>query len=228
MALAPRILVFAVVALFYNVEAQEQIKAPDFGFELSVPGPAFKYPAVSLGAWTSLSEKSVLGIEAGYGGRGLFFRRERIDNTFQQTHRRYFVSVLYGYHLDASPWTHYDLTVGPYYMSMQAEIGQSFIDNMPEGALTAHSGADYQVKRYGILPGIGLRAFTGRASFGFRAQFPIFYEESDFENIQNPLLVLDFDPYEIEDYQREVSQISVGFVLSVSLGITFFRRTQTN
>jgi len=71
-------------------------------------------------------------------------------------------------------------------MSMQAEVGRSFIYDLPKGAFTARSGAEYHLRRYGILPGIGLTTYTGRTSFGVRAQLPVFNEKSEFENIQNP------------------------------------------
>lgn len=212
-----------LVGINQTISAQETWLKDNLGLDFGIPGPSLKFPSVSLGIWTAASERSWLGLEAGYGGRGLLIKRNKFDRTYRESHERYFVSTQYGYVIRSkSQYIHY-LTIGMYYMSMNAEIGRGFIDDMPAGAITAHSGAEYHVWRLGILPGTGIRAFTGCVSFNAQVQIPIYYEESSFENIQNPLLVVDLDPNEVQEYQHKVSHISAGFVISIRAGLVFKR-----
>jgi hypothetical protein len=111
-------------------------------------------------------------------------------------------------------------------MDMRARIGQGFVVDIPEGGLTAHFGADYRHQRVGILPGIGFRFLPGLITFDFRAQLPVYYESTSVRNIQNPLVVLDLKPTDVEDYQKNLSRVNAGFVLSFRIGVVLSRKEE--
>jgi hypothetical protein len=110
---------------------------------------------------------------------------------------------------------------GPYWLDVDAEVGKGFIYNMPEGAMTAHSGAQMHLSRLGLRTTTGIRFFVGPITMGVRLHVLAYHAKTRFDRIENPLLVLEYKPPEIRSYQEAVSEFRHSPSLTIHVGIAF-------
>lgn len=195
-----------------------------FGFELGYPGISGRFSVIHLTGWYAPSEQNRIEASIGYGGKGRFIERNQLDRKYNQTLERFTASVQWFYNLHTEPSFLTYAGAGPFYAKHKAEIGQSYIFDMPEDAITAHSGAHYELRRIGLLPSSGVKFFAGNVTFDLRLHIPLFYEKSTFSDIEEPLLVVDFEPYELHDYQKKVDQLGVRVAFDVSIGFALQKR----
>jgi hypothetical protein len=111
-------------------------------------------------------------------------------------------------------------------MAAGDHLSRGFIYNMPEGALTVHYGADFRVTRLGLQYTTGVRFIVSRVTMGIRVHLPVYYARTRFENIENPLLVLDYEPVRIRNHQEHVSGIRVALGLSFHMGVALGKRRE--
>jgi hypothetical protein len=226
MALKFRLIIVcaSLICLQQVCDAQKEWHKNSFGFELGAPGSDTRYSVISLSAWHAFRDRLRWELSLGYGGRGRMVKRAKYDPMYNETLERYSGSVQLFYHIERRPESLFFVGAGPYMTRVRASIGDSFIQNTPEGALTAHSGASLKLSRTGLLNSVGIRLFIESFTFDARMHLPVFYEESHLKDVQNPLLVLDFEPAEVHDYQREVNRIGIDLSVDFRIGIALNKK----
>jgi len=192
-----------------------------WGIGLDLLGPTIEYPTVGIDGWVQLDDHFWINGEAGYGGRPDYYES---DPFYGGSAWRYHVSAQLFYDAVSKPYFSWFVGTGPHWMEVGDELGRGFVYNMPEGALTAHSGADFRLTRFGLLSTTGVRFILGRITLGTRVHIPVYYARTSFSNLQDPILVVDYMPVRIRNDQEKISGIRMSSGLSFHFGLALGRR----
>lgn len=214
------IVLFVGVALPISAQMRE-MRVYQKGVLVGGPGMSMKYPIWTAGVWHATGPRSWMQLTAGLSGRGQLIERSSTDALFRESLRRMGVSLQYMYTDNREQIVQPFVSGGAYWMHIRAEVGKNFIYDMPRGAMTVHDGAHFSARRFGVLPGFGLRVHLHPVCLETQMMLPIYYESSSFRNVKDPLLVVDFVPETIRHYQRGGDRINAGFVWSITAGIAW-------
>ncbi len=192
-----------------------------WGVEPGAPGPALKYPVISLGIWVAVKERTRASLEGGYFATHQPPLSGDLNLLYRHSTERHYIMAQYFYVIDKGIYHEWFIGTGPYWMQARATLGKGFVYNLPPGALTAFSGARFALSRVGLVTTTGVAIRMAKMTFGARLHFPVYYAQTAFTNLQKPLTVVNYTPATIRSYQEQVSRIQASWGLTLHFGYAF-------
>jgi hypothetical protein len=210
------LLILSLIMLGYISSEAQRDPRYNWGLGVDFFGPSMSYTTVCVDGWIEWKKNFWINAEVGFGDRN---HRYNAGPLYGNDAWRFYLSSQLMYDAVRRHYFTFFVGTGPYWMEAGDDLSRGFIYNMPEGALTVHDGADFRVTRLGLQCTTGVRFIVSRVTMGIRVHIPVYYAHTMFENIEDPLLVVDYEPTRIRNYQEKISGIRASSGLSFHLGV---------